>query len=275
MNYENQFLNVIGSGVTSNINRSSLTTQDFSMPNIPQQSVVVRGSALSNVNRANLVMESRPNVGEVATLDPLVRQKSQLEGQLETINAQIDSLINLMNTTINTKSTQKGIYDDLKDKIEKSDSANPVSPFKMTASQRAIAVQNMQTAWNAYQTASASLITYKSQLDDLISKRDNLVNQLKTLGVPPSRFRGLINRKDLASRIQSMEQAGATNPLSKLEDEIKNTFSGGFGGGGFGGGGGADIGEEGTDSANQSFFGKNKMAILALGGVVGYLLLKR
>ena len=277
MNYENQFLNVIGSGVTSNINRSSLTTQDFSMPNIPQQSVVVRGSALSNVNRANLVMDSRPNVGEVATIDPLVRQRSQLEGQLETINAQIDSLINLMNTTINTKSTQKGIYDDLKAKIERSDRLNNISAFKMSDSQRAIAVQNMRTAWNAYQTASASLITYKSQLDDLILKRDNLVNQLKTLGVPPSRFRGLINRKDLASRIQSMEQAGATNPLSKLKDEVKDAISGigGFGGGGFGGGGGADTGEEGTDSANQSFFGKNKLAILAFGGVVGYLLLKR
>jgi hypothetical protein len=96
MKYENQFLNYNALAL-SNINRSAITTQDFSMPNIPQQSVVVRGSALSNVNRANIVMDSRPNVGEVATLDPLIRQRSVLEGQLETINAQIDSLINLIN----------------------------------------------------------------------------------------------------------------------------------------------------------------------------------
>jgi hypothetical protein len=77
--------------------------------------------------------------------------------------------------------------------------------------------------------------------------------------------------------IQGRENATLAETATKIADEIKNTFSGGFGGG-FGGGGfggGADMGEEGTDSANQSFFGKNKLAILALGGVVGYLLLKR
>jgi hypothetical protein len=266
MKYENQFLNVVGSPVLANVNRGAMTTQDFSMPNIPQQSVVVRGSALagSNINRSNIASQS--SFGEVAQDKA---QSSVILNKIAQIDSQINQLNQLLSDTQNTQVTQKGIYDELKDKIEKSDRANPVSPFKMSASQRAIAVQNMQTAFNSYQTASASIKTYSDQINALLAERKVYENQLVALGRPIPRRPNMV--------IQGRENATLAGTANKIADEIKNTFSGGFGGG-FGGGGfggGADMGEEGTDSANQSFFGKNKLAILALGGVVGYLLLKR
>jgi hypothetical protein len=266
MKYENQFLNVVGSPVLANVNRGVMTTQDFSMPNIPQQSVVVRGSALagSNINRRNIASQS--SFGEVAQDKS---QSSVILNKIAQIDNQINQLNQLLSDTQNTQVTQKGIYDDLKAKIEESDRANPVSPFKMTASQRAIAVQNMQTAFNAYQTASASIKTYSDQINALLAERKVYENQLVALGRPIPRRPNMV--------IQGRENATLAETATKIADEIKNTFSGGFGGG-FGGGGfgvGTDMGEEGTDSANQSFFGKNKLAILALGGVVGYLLLKR
>jgi hypothetical protein len=174
-----------------------------------------------------------------------------------------------LSDTQNTQVTQKGIYDELKDKIEKSDRANPVSPFKMTASQRAIAVQNMGRAWSSYQTASASIKTYSDQINGLLAQRKVLEDQLVALGRPvPRRPKAVIEGRGTATLLDT-----ANKIADNVNDAIKNTFSGGFGGGGFGGGGGTDTGED--SGASQTFFQKNKLAILALGGVVGYLLIKR
>lgn len=263
MKYENQFAN-FNSAILANVNRGTMTTQDFSMPNIPQQSVVVRGSALSNVNRSNIASQS--SMGEVAQD---VAQSSVILDKIGGIDAQINQLNQLISDTQNTQSTQKGIYDDLKAKIEASDRASSLDPRKMTASQRSIAVQNMGMAWNAYQTASASIKTYGDQVNGLLAQRKVLEDQLIALGRPvPRRPKAVIEGRSSATLLDT-----ANKIADNINDAIKNTFSGGFGGGGFGGGGGADTGD-GT-GANQSFFGQNKLAILALGGVVGYLLLKR
>jgi len=236
------------------------------MPNIPQQSVVVRGSTLSgsNINRGNVTSQS--SMGDVAQDKA---KSSVILDKIGAIDAQINQLNQLLSDTQNTQVTQKGIYDELKVKIEESDKANPISPFKMTASQRAIAVQNMKTAWNSYQTASASIKTYSEQINGLLEKRKVLENQLIALGKPvPRRPNMVIEGRGTATLLDN-----ANKIADNITDAIKNTFSGGFGGGGFGGGGGTDTGED--SGASQSFFAKNKLAILALGGIVGYLLIKR
>jgi hypothetical protein len=263
MKYENQFLN-FNSAVLANVSRGTMTTQDFGMPNIPQQSVVVRGSALSGVNRSNVASQS--SMGDVAQDKA---QSSVLLNKIAEIDNQINQLNQLLSDTQNTQVTQKGIYDDLKAKIDASDKANPVSPFKMSVSQRAIAVQNMQRAWNAYQTASASIKTYSDQINGLLAQRKVLENQLIALGKPvPRRPNMVIEGRGNATLLEN-----ANKIADNITDAVSNVFSGGFGGGGFGGGGGEDTGN-GTDTP-QSFFAQNKIAILALGGVVGYLLLKR
>jgi len=263
MNYENQFAN-FNSAVLANVNRGTMTTQDFSMPNIPQQSVVVRGSALSNVNRSNVTSQS--SMGE-APQD--ISQSSVILNQIGAIDAQINQINQLITDTQNTQVTQKGIYDDLKAQIEASDRASSLDPRKMNASQRAIAVQNMGRAWSSYQTASASIRTYSEQINGLLSQRKVLEDQLVALGRPvPRRPKAVIEGRGTATLLDT-----ANKIADNVNDAIKNTFSGGFGGGGFGGGGGTDTGED--SGASQSFFQKNKLAILALGGVVGYLLIKR
>lgn len=263
MKYENQFLNY-NALTLSGVNRSNMTTQDFSMPNIPQQSVVVRGSALSNVNRSNIASQS-----SMIEVPQDISQSSVILDKIGAIDAQINQLNQLISDTQNTQSTQKGIYDDLKAKIEASDRANSVSPFKMTASERAVAVQNMGRAWNAYQTASSSIKTYGDQVNGLLLQRKVLEDQLTALGRPvPRRPRAVIEGRGTATLLDT-----ANKIAENVSDSVSNVFRGGFGGGGFGGGGSADMGED-TGTA-QSFFGKNKLAILALGGVVGYLLLKR
>lgn len=262
MKYENQFLNY-NALTLSNVNRGSMTTKEFSMPNIPQQSVVVKGDL--SVNRANVTSQS--SIGTAQD----VSQSSVILNQIGAIDAQINQFNQLISDTQSTQSTQKGIYDDLKAKIDASDRASNISPFKMTASERAIAVQSMNRAFNAYQSASASLKTYGEQVNGLLAQRKVLEDQLTALGRPIPRRPNLV--------IASRENAGAmlsntANKIAeKVSDSVSNVFSGGFGGGGFGGGGGADMGED-TGTA-KSFFGQNKMAILALSGVVGYLLLKR
>ena len=263
MNYENQFAN-FNSSVLANVNRGTMTTQDFSMPNIPQQSVVVRGSALSNVNRSNVTSQS--SMGE-APQD--ISQSSVILNQIGAIDAQINQINQLITDTQNTQVTQKGIYDDLKAQIEASDRASSLDPRKMNASQRAIAVQNMGRAWSSYQTASASIKTYSDQINGLLAQRKVLEDQLVALGRPvPRRPKAVIEGRGTATLLDT-----ANKIADNVNDAIKNTFSGGFGGGGFGGGGGTDTGED--SGASQSFFQKNKLAILALGGVVGYLLIKR
>jgi hypothetical protein len=255
-------------------------TLDISNPT-PTYTPVTRGSALSGIrSRVDITPQSNASLGNVAQLDPIMRQRSVLEGQLETINAQINELINLMNSTQDTKSTQKGIYDDLKAKIERSDRLNNISAFKMSDSQRAIAVQNMRTAWNAYQTASASLITYQSQLDSLIVKRDALVYQLKTLGVPPSRFKGLTSRKDIINKMESRANMGVANKVvedvaTNVTDALQNLP--GIGGvvGGGGGGGAMGGGEDQTQGASKSFFDENKIPIFVLGGSLAFLILNK
>jgi hypothetical protein len=264
MNYENQFAN-FNSAVLANVNRGTMTTQDFSMPNIPQQSVVVRGSTLagSNINRGNVTSQS--SIGQVADIS----QSSVILNQIGAIDAQINQINQLITDTQNTQVTQKGIYDDLKAQIEASDRASSLDPRKMNASQRAIAVQNMGRAWSSYQTASASIKTYSDQINGLLAQRKVLEDQLVALGRPvPRRPKAVIEGRGTATLLDT-----ANKIADNVNDAIKNTFSGGFGGGGFGGGGGTDTGED--SGASQSFFQKNKLAILALGGVVGYLLIKR
>lgn len=264
MKYENQFAN-FNSAVLANVNRGTMTTQDFSMPNIPQQSVVVRGSTLagSNINRSNVTSQS--NLGTTQDKD----RSSVILNDISAIDAQINQINQLITDTQNTQVTQKGIYDDLKAQIEASDRASSLDPRKMKDSQRAIAVQNMGVAWNSYQTASASIKTYGDQVNGLLAQRKVLEDQLVALGRPvPRRPKAVIEGRGTATLLDT-----ANKIADDVTNAVKNTFSGGFGGGGFGGGGGADTGD-GT-GANQSFFGQNKLAILALGGVVGYLLIKR
>jgi hypothetical protein len=264
MKYENQFLN-FNNAVLANVSRGTMTTQDFGMPNIPQPSVVVRGSALSNVNRSNVASQS--SMGDVAQDKA---KSSVIMDKIGAIDAQINQLNQLLSDTQNTQVTQKGIYDDLKAKIDASDRASNLDPRKMSASQRAFAVQNMQTAWNSYQTASASIKTYSTQINGLLEQRKVLENQLIALGKPvPRRPNMVIQGRENVTLLENANKIADT-----ITDAVNNVFSGGFGGGGFGGGGGADTGDNGTDTT-QSFFGQNKIAILALGGVVGYLLLKR
>jgi hypothetical protein len=275
MNYENQFLNVIGSGVTSNINRSSLTTQDFSMPNIPQQSVVVRGSALSNVNRANLVMDSRPNVGNVATLDPLMRQRSVLEGQLAMVDAEMASLVN----EIERQKQHRVDLDNLIKQYVKwiADYDNKGDLYKISHPSERKGYERKRDLYLQEFDATTQQINSLTDKynNELIPKRKAIADELASLGVPKSKLGGRSFR-DRLDRMESREASGATIVANKIVDEVKNTFSGGGGFGGGGGGFGGGSGDEMEDGAtNQSFFGQNKMAILALGGVVGYLLLKR
>jgi len=255
-------------------------TLDISNPT-PTYTPVTRGSALSGIkNRIGITPQSRASLGNVQQLDPLMQQRSLLEGQLETINAQIDELINLMNSTQDTKSREKAFYDSIKAKIDASDIMSSFDPRKMSDVERNTQSQIMSRAWQSYQNASANLITYQSQLDSLIVKRDALVYQLKTLGVPPSRFKGLTSRKDIINKMESRASMGVANRVvedvaTNVTDALQNLpgIGGMFGGGG--GGGAMGGGEDQTQSASKSFFDENKIPIFVLGGSLAFLILNK
>ena len=276
MKYENQFLNYNALAL-SNINRSAITTQDFSMPNIPQPSVVTRGAGLSNVNRANIVMDSRPNVGEVVTLDPLIKRRTELEGQLAMVDAEIESLVNEIEKEkqhrVDVDKLIKQYVQWIADYDNKGDLYKIAHPSERKGYERKrdLYIQEFDAT-----TRQINDLTDKYN-NELIPKRKAIADELASLGVPKSKLGGRVSLRDRLNKMESREASGATNVVDKIVDEVKNTISGGGGGGfgggsGFGGGGGADTGDSATA---QSFFGQNKMAILALGGVVGYLLLKR
>lgn len=274
MKYENQFLNYNASAL-ANVNRGAMTTQDFSMPNIPQQSVVVRGSALSNVNRSNVVMDSRSSLGDVAQLDPLIKKRTELEGQLSMIDLEIDNLLKEIEK-------QKQHRVDLDNLIKQyvqwiADYDNKGDLYKIShPSERKGYERKRDLYLQEFDSTTKQINSLIDKFNnDLVPKRKAIADELANLGVPRSRLGGRVGLRDRLDKMESRESSGAVIAVNKIIDEIKDTFNkgGGFGGGGFGGGGGADMGED-TGTA-QSFFGQNKMAILALGGVVGYLLLKR
>ena len=252
MKYENQFAN-FNSAVLGNVNRGT------SMPNIPQQSVVVRGNTLagSNINRGNVTSQS--SMGQVADIS----QSSVILDKIGSIDAQLN---NIYQTIVDAKDKLLASYNKIKQDIEASDLMSSSDPRKFTASQRNIQVNNMNSIWRSYESVVS---TFQGQIDNLLAQRKVLESQLTALGRPvPRRPNMNIEGRGTATLLDN-----ANKIADNVNDAIKNTFSGGFGGGGFGGGGGADTGD-GT-GADQSFFGQNKLAILALGGVVGYLLLKR
>ena len=274
MKYENQFLNYNASAL-ANVNRRAMTTQDFSMPNIPQQSVVVRGSALSNVNRSNIVMDSRSSLGDVAQLDPLIKRRTELEGQLSMIDLEIDNLLKEIEK-------QKQHRVDLDNLIKQyvqfiSDYDNKGDLYKIShPSERKGYERKRDLYLQEFDLATQQINSLTDKFNnDLVPKRKAIADELANLGVPRSRLGGRVGLRDRLDKMESRESSGAVIAVNKIIDENKDTINkgGGFGGGGFGGGGGADMGED-TGNA-KSFFRQNKMAILALGGVVGYLLLKR
>ena len=246
MKYENQFAN-FNSAVLSNVNRGT------------QQSVVIRGSTLSgsNINRSNVTSQS--NLGTTQDID----RSSVILNDISAIDAELNSIYQ---TIDDAKNKLLASYNSIKSSIESSDAMSSSDPRKMTASQRINQVNNMNSIWSSYQSVAS---TFQNRIDSLLAKRKVLEDQLVALGRPvPRRPNMNIEGRGTATLLDT-----ANKIADNVNNAIGNVFSGGFGGGGFGGGGGTDTGED--SGASQSFFQKNKLAILALGGVVGYLLIKR
>jgi hypothetical protein len=246
----------------------------------PTYTPVTRGSALSGIkNRIGITPQSRASLGNVQQLDPLVKRRSELEGQLAMVDEEMTNLVNEIERQkqhrVDVDNLIKQYVQWIKDYDNKGDLYKVSHPSERKGYERKrdLYVQEFDAT-----TQQINSLTDKYN-NELIPKRKAIADELASLGVPKSKLGG----RSLRDRLDRMESRGDMSVANKVVEDVATNVTDalqnlpGIGGmfGGGGGGGAMGGGEDQTQGASKSFFDENKIPIFVLGGSLAFLILNK
>lgn len=162
--------------------------QQFTMSGAPMQDMTTSSAGDAVMNTSTI---SRRNRAYVTSQNAMVAegksQASVIQSQIDALDAQINSLVSQISKDMDLRDTQYNIYNQLDAEIQRSDSLNQISPYKLTTNQRLVKVQNRDRAFQAYQQYSSNINSLTKDKDDLLRQRNALADQLTAMGKPVPR----------------------------------------------------------------------------------------